>query len=405
MRISRLLMPAVTLAGALALAGCGGGSDGPMKKEPGEDDNGKVTLTDEICGMGRMVNDDGDGCVDDPNYTSAKAARDAATALYGKINTGTAFTTGTPTFANADDDHKDSEILRAKGQDWLTAVASSGDLDSDFNPRLPSGNANEGYYPIVVSGRTHTVVATPFTQKVNVEHDAGKSFSGSYQGIQGTFKCVGSTDCTSSPATKTAFTLGGGWHFKPNSLTATLQGNKAAEWGWWRLGTGDDAGTGEVKLLYQKIDPDDGTSVITTYRNVAEIVAGEATYTGDALGQYAVVRSGTGSASGAFEAKAELTAKFGSTDKLSGRIHSFNVGSGWEVELEEATITSGRVASTVGETVWKIGDDAGLTKGDWAADLYGGSGATDAPEHILGGFSAVHTNARMVGAFGTAEQK
>ena len=38
MRMHRLLMPAVTLAGALALAGCGGGSDSPMKKDPGGDE-------------------------------------------------------------------------------------------------------------------------------------------------------------------------------------------------------------------------------------------------------------------------------------------------------------------------------------------------------------------------------
>ncbi len=55
MRISRLLMPAVTLAGALALAGCGGGSDTPGQNpppglEPGEASNpvgGKIYTCDK----------------------------------------------------------------------------------------------------------------------------------------------------------------------------------------------------------------------------------------------------------------------------------------------------------------------------------------------------------------------
>ena len=40
MRISRLLMPAVTLAGALALAGCGGGSDSMGDMDMGDKENG-----------------------------------------------------------------------------------------------------------------------------------------------------------------------------------------------------------------------------------------------------------------------------------------------------------------------------------------------------------------------------
>ena len=424
MRISRLMMPAVTLAGALALAGCGGGSDTPA---------GQMPPGGEGCDAPKIK--DGDDCLTPAEYR-AKIAKEVeeenkrteeakqkvadASALYARLVTATADAADADGILDGDQsgehfaevvpigtkaEHKGIHALRNEGQTWLYAID-----DSQSDEQIGNGVGNEvtsgtnaGYYPIDVgdASSVHTVKAAAFTQRVGLEHKTGASFSGEYMGVPGTFKCTGPDGCTSSPASgENRFTLStdddGKWHFKPNDRMARLQGASVAEWGWWLAtkGTGDDAeaGAGDINLH---------GSVTNLTASVAHPPAGEATYSGKALGQYAVV-DGADSESGAFEATASLTAKFsgarGITTKLSGRVHDFDVNSGWEVTLKE---NGGNNATGVfdGKTVWKTGGEDGLGEGDWRATTYGGS-ATAEPTHVVGGFTAVDVGASMVGAFG-----
>ena len=418
-------MPAVTLAGALALAGCGGGSGTPTMTDGNGDNNGdddKVTLTDEICGEGRMVNAAGDACVADPDYVSERENTANASALYDRIvksiATGTTATGNVPNplgatasavvgLNTAKAEHKAIETIREEGETWLVAIASGGDIDARIGDELVSGT-NAGYYPIDAgpdSGQ-HTVKASAFTQRVGLKHKTGASFSGEYMGVSGTFKCTGANGCTSSPASgENVFTLStdttSKWHFKPNDRMAKLQGDRLAEWGWWITNVGKEAEA--VNIVYRNFGeeeavaaPDQAGIDISTLPN-----AGKATYTGKAHGQYAVV-DGADSESGAFEATAALEASFAAqATKLSGRIHTFDVNSDWEITLKEnpSNPTSSDQFAFKGATVWKTGDEDGLGEGNWRAKLFGGGNDTE-PERAVGGFTAVDAGARMVGAFG-----
>ena len=249
--------------------------------------------------------------------------------------------------------------------------------------------------------------ASAFTQRVGQKHGSGASFAGSYMGVEGMFKCTKADGCTSSPAAgEDMFTLPDGeWHFRPSDRMAKLQGAKVAEWGWWMAdstATPSVAGAGAINLRYAVLmmnGTDAGAQ--STYPQ-----AGEATYTGKALGQYAIV-AGADSESGAFEATASLTARFrGSSDgadtELSGRVHSFDVNSGWEVMLKEDKAHDGSGVFE-GKTVWKTGDEDGLGEGDWLATMHGT--ADKEPTHVVGGFTATDAGARMVGAFGAEPPK
>ena len=422
MRISKLLMPAVTLAGALALAGCGGGSDGTGM---GERDTGNGCDAPNIK--------DGDDCLTPAEYR-AKIAKEVeeenkktdaakekvadASALYDRLVTAITaigadqiFTYAAAAAANGvlstvKDEHKGIETLYRDGQTWLRAIdesdtsnGTSAAIGDRIGPEVTSGE-NAGYYPIATDVN-HSVKAAAFTQRVGLEHKEGASFSGEYMGVPGTFKCTGSDGCTSSPAADGTFDLPPSqWHFKPNDRMARLQGSRAAVWGWWMAGTGDKAGTEEIRLRYAvRNAADTGSAAVRASDGAAFPAAGEATYTGKALGQYAVV-DGADSESGAFEATASLTAKFrgdaGAETNLSGRVHDFDVNSDWEITLKEEVHASGTFD---GKTVWKTGGEDGLGEGDWRATLHGGA-ATEEPTHVVGGFTAVDAGARMIGAFG-----
>ncbi|MCY4243494.1 MAG: hypothetical protein OXD36_17360 [Rhodobacter sp.] len=83
MRISKLYMPAVTLAGALALAGCGGGSDTPTN--PGGGDKTPKELCEER-GTGYTYTEEGNLCTPPATPKSAAAYEGEATAAIAAAN-------------------------------------------------------------------------------------------------------------------------------------------------------------------------------------------------------------------------------------------------------------------------------------------------------------------------------
>ncbi|MCY4240586.1 MAG: hypothetical protein OXD36_02455 [Rhodobacter sp.] len=311
-------------------------------------------------------------------------------------------------------EHKGIETIRGEGQTWLVAIDDTdGDIGAKIGNEVTTGE-NVGYYPIAdgtgANAGIHRVKADAFTQRVNLEHKTGASFSGEYMGVPGTFKCTGTAGCQSQPAGggEDRFILSVGaedneneWHFKPNDRMAKLEGDRRAEWGWWITDPGED--TEAVNIVYRNFGTEEAVGDgnqdgIQTYAN-----AGKATFTGKALGQYAVV-DGADSEAGAFEATADLEASFaGPATKLSGRIHTFDVNSDWEITLKENEDNYNSDASVDqrafrGTTVWKTGDEDGLGEGAWRAKMFGENGRE--PTHAVGGFTAVDAGARMVGAFG-----
>ena len=361
------------------------------------------------CGDGTKLDTVTNDCLPDTDMADADKVREAAETLFGKIDTSNVASvpgTNPNSFAQVKDEYKGSKSFYAKGLTFAVANADG----STASTARPSDGTNPGYHIITEDNNPLEVTSSKFTRDTTpVIFDASSgAFSGEYQGIPGMFLCIGTADatCTSAPAPEGKFTLAGGsdtagiWHFKPNSETATTsKGAKLAEWGWWIENQGEEDEV--VRLFYDKTTDSDAPDPVTTPLTIA---AGTATYKGDALGQYAVVRSGTGSASGEFEAKVTLTADF-EEDELSGEIHDFNVGTEWKVMLEKQEIGAGGTAAIEGETKWMMGTDEGLRSGEWAAQMHGSDSATDTPSHILGGFSAVHSNASMIGAFGTELEK
>ncbi len=341
--------------------------------------NGEIATIEGILTESKK---DRDTAIAARNAEDAKERTADASALYARLVTATG--SGVPSSsasvpAAVKAEHKGIETLYGEGENWLQAIGSSGAIGTKIGAEETSG-PNAGYYPLA-GADPHAVKASAFTQRVGQKHDTGASFAGSYMGVEGMFKCTADAGCISSPAPgEDMFTLPGEeWHFRPSDRMAKLQGAKVAEWGWWMddsTATPSVAGAGPVKLRYASINSSGGDR--STGRTTFP-AAGEATYSGAAHGQYAIV-DGADSESGAFEATASLTARFrGNTDtELSGRVHDFDVNSGWEVMLKEGKAHDGSGVFE-GKTVWKTGDEDGLGEGDWNASMY--EGGTAEPTH------------------------
>ncbi len=406
MKAPEKFLLALVAALALLLAGCGGGSnnddDGEEMSDPPRFTcaDGMQRASQAACEKAAADKALADQEAEEEAKAEAEKATADASALYAKLVAMANVPSSLEVGPGVKDEHKAIETIRGEdGATWLEAIASGGALQSLIGDRVTTGDY-VGYWLIEGGAGVHTVEASEFTERVGLAHKKDASYSGSYRGIEGTFKCTGD-GCTSSPATgENMFTLSSGnWHFKPNNDTDKLPGNPVAQWGWWMGGmstpaTGDDT----INILYRH-----GTSNNPTEVRQAFPPAGSATYTGNAHGQYAVV-DGADSMSGAFKATAMLEAKFsGGSTKLSGKVHNFDVGSNWEVMLKENSVNHAAGVFT-GKTVWKTGDEDGLGEGDWDARLYGGTENAEAT-HALGGFTATDTGARMVGAFGATPPK
>ena len=201
MTISRLLMPAVTLAGALALAGCGGGSGTPTTTGNGENGGGGERETNaDDCGTGTVLRDG--KCVADTSTADAAEATKAAQALYnllGTSNAGTApadlasgvlhpnqASASSTQFGAADDDDKYSQSVRLEGAKFSEATGIN--LGT-----LAETGALKDYYPI--AGGHSNAEADGFGTISQEKHELADNvvyfeISGTYAGVSGTFRCA-----------------------------------------------------------------------------------------------------------------------------------------------------------------------------------------------------------------------
>ena len=450
MRISKLLMPAVTLAGALALAGCGGGSSTPTTTGNGENGGGAGNKPPECKAAGVILNDAGDDCIPDPDYVDPEAASKERTANAKALMEalGQVTPTGgvTPTAIPEGDGGASVEPAISLEKASTTVAALAGWKGGHYEGSTGTGNAkftgevrvysNQGSaetqpfaerYGSVApgdNGRKHYTfgTATPGDvlavedDKVKIngvtpngvrEVDAGTSRQGTYDGASGTYACASGTNCEVRGDGKKVTGLGAGWRFTPASgVTVPKSAADHLQFGWWvrKDSDGDpvDAGT------FARASSDD-LSVIDN----ATASIGTATYEGGAAGKFAVSDSGrpANDNSGHFTADATLEANF-NDEELSGTIDNFTLNDTvkvpWKVSLEESTIVTGGIAGT-NEAKWALdGTNFSAATGisDWTADFYDGEDDDNGiPDTVIGEFTAqIGSTHHMEGAFGANEQ-
>jgi len=456
MRISKLLMPAVTLAGALALAGCGGGSDTPANPGNGGNGGGGGNKPPECKAAGVILNDAGDDCIPDPDYVDPEAASkertDNAKALMEALEVegpATAVTSSTiPVGSSAAGDpvaipnlKKTSKTVAAlngwKGAEYkgtgtgdLTGevVAYSNEGSAETQPFAGLYPANDistiKYYTFSADGSGNGVLAwggdnigggdfpTNGTKTFELINDQAVTFSGTYNGALGTYSCTGNT-CTAAADDGEVTALGAGWRFTPAQGATVPKPSAYLQFGWWvrkaKDGTPIDAGA-----FYRDTGGDAGSS------NSPESLIGSATYKGAAAGKFAISDGArpADDLSGHFTANATLEADFGpasgdgAAGTLKGTIDGFTLNDttkgDWVVSLEESAITAGGVATGGSDRAkWALdGENFSDAGGDWTAVFYeDDDDDNDIPNHVIGGFEAeIGSTHHLEGAFGASQE-
>lgn len=252
----------------------------------------------------------------------------------------------------------------------------------------------------------------------------GRSIGGTYDGYSGTFKCDQTCDIAADG--DGALTFHGDWTFTA-SLTAKRNSRQAEQdteflyFGIWAYEPTDPASTHEFSWAAGGDETD-----ITNFGSLT----GEATFTGGAIGKYALAkatgRGARAARTGTFTATANFTAVFGGTPTLSGRITDFkeggsSLGSDWNIFLgssASAAATLGAAGATgTLEAHGEIDGDPTTSGGTWAARLHGSDNATltDRTKYpasrypvadvagVSGWFrAAAGADAAIAGAFGAA---
>ena len=433
MRISKLLMPAVTLAGALALAGCGGGSSTPTTTAPGGEGN---------CPFGKKMGSD--DCYTEAEYRAkvkaeaekeaeeerkdketAEAAQKRAEALSGFL-TGTGDTV--PPLAQLAPESGSNAAINALLADARKASDGLASKDkAHVQVRLVEGTASDapGTATQVAALNAGTITGTGFATGSNqrVDHDGTtgankgpRRIAGNFNGASGIYSCTG--PCFSQ-RTASGISLTGSWTFianpgqKYNAMTF-------AEYGWW---LNEEAGSSAPKsgawyALADGMELNAAAAELGT-DNTINLATGSATYKGDAIGQAAFYDSTTSEENigGAFAADAELTATFTSGtggDMLEGKITNFRIGAEtqeWEVKLLKHSLTDGGAVNLTNpsRTQWNIGTGDDTIEGSddggaWEAQLHSIPDGGHQPDGVVGTFRAEHgSEGRMVGAFGASQ--
>ncbi len=412
MRISRLYMPAVTLAGALALAGCGG-----------SDNNNQVTRDD----------DDGDKVVTQPRTQCLDGTTVTAPATCPPAPSESAFAKagGTPV-ALLD---KDGLLVRAaaasgelpKAADRIDGLHGSENPGMKWHEALNAPKVSltigtttgEGYAIKVTGKKLADLQAGGTTVDLTGPSDAAdtsipKTDKGgvtnadvAYMGVEGRLVC--NADNCKAPTGSGG--LIGDWYFvaddadaewvKDGEEYADRSTKPHADWGVWLADA--DSGAGKQIRWVRSAGPGASLALV-----VVPGLPKTATYKGGAVGVSTKYRSGNVAATvGSFKADAELTAKFGTADDgdgeiqlgeatLKGMIKGFEgdaVNPGWELTLEETLLPA--AGAVTGPT--KAGSATTVLPNSWSAQLYGE--ADKRPAGVVGDFNGRFGDGQAVGVF------
>jgi|GEM_PF-3555217 len=270
-------------------------------------------------------------------------------------------------------------------------AATIADYGSLFeSDRFPTANKREVTYGD--SGATEDV-------------DSDRTLTGSFNGVEGTFKCEGGTCTAMANANGDLIDLVGTWTFTPKGDVKTLKVPDARydsdylSFGYWISETTTASGSRfEVGTLF------DGSQPV----NVGVELTGTATYVGEAAGAYA--RKGDNPAVGEFTGHASLTANFGAAEALGtikGTISQLVDGGeaidpSWTVELQEANIEAADTGATF--------DGQTPRGGNWRGGFFGSgvstppNTASDYPRGVAGDFIGHFENGHVIGAFGATRR-
>ena len=236
--------------------------------------------------------------------------------------------------------------------------------------------------------------------------------SGTLGGANGTFRCGGTTAATTCEVdyrggTSYNFAGDGMWEFFPRSATVGVDvvDGIYMYFGYWSRQNLNPA-QGETAWSFRAFHGGSTVGGDSSRDNNVDDVNGTATYSGPAIGYYAVYQPlGTQSGHGEFSATATLTADFDSdAETLEGRIDQFDGHSDWSLTLKRGTITSGAASVTTDGVIWSI-NNIPHEGGEWEAAFYSNlasdNRASVVPSGVAGTFEAEYsTVGRMIGAFG-----
>jgi len=412
-------MPAATLAGALALAGCGG-SDNPAP----------VKVNDALS-RGNLQGSGPNGAFTDSDCVTINGAGSGATANGKGCTLSTAQTTqsdfakkgGTP-----------GALLDKEGTLNIQSAMSSA---SDFSKLKPSdlieglhGNVNPGMKwdavlkavtvkfsngpgkGVKVTGKDLSDLGSP-----NVtSHEGGISVQGStYMGIPGSLVCNAASGSTCGKNGDDELT--GDWYFSATEDDAhwVKAGKKYvkrddkphADWGVWLTRETSDK-PGRIIQWYVNAGPDYDATDHSLLLTKSPGLLDKATYKGAAVGISTLYNTDDPKV-GTFTADAELTAAFSTSPTLSGKITGFKgsaVNEKWVIELENRNIANDEVANGVngsGSSVLATGVSTNPSRTSfeddrWSAQLYGEH--QKRPTGVAGDFFATFpTQGEAVGVF------
>ena len=427
MKISTTILSATLLAGALALAGCGGSGNGAMDDDM-DMDSGPTAEERAEAAEAEIAKRD-KAAAEEKAAADAKAALDMAKTLHGVLMADATSMIKTDTTGKAANDEQNSMSISVMGEAFSKAYpagSTSGGVtgvSGDGKHTLTLGTTSVTHTKIM--GSAFSTSAPKVHMQENVRSgttDAYFSTPGSYHGVAGTYECAASDPkgCTSQvDSGGEGIVLAGAWTFTPSDEKAPVNAADGVKWGWW-LKKGTDKNVIAAHAYYMA-----GTNgLVAVDAGLPDGHGGKATYMGDAIGQYSVYGGANGeNDSGAFQADATLQATFGDNPAISGTIDNFMGADGmprmWSVDLQKLTTgadgnaaaTSGKIAikdgGTGGMVVWTMDGEKASPAGMWEVTAYADSDSNDVdPSAVAGGFRAVHdTNrSRMIGAFGAEKQ-
>jgi hypothetical protein len=331
---------------------------------------------------------------------------------------------------------------------WTAAAFDDAFDGANFDTTAPSV-ASDGTLTIPLAGaaagddRTQTwpgtATGTGIPTTLNTTSEIDDRFSGTLNGLSGTFNCTAATDgdaCTIKKISATTFEVSANLQFKANAnQSVPVQDSEFMTFGYWV--TAPDEGTGAA---HHYMVGTFAAPVVPVH--ITDPMSGSASYEGSAAGVYAEkAHSGNTARSGSFTADAQLTADFDDATSdnahISGTIDNFmengeSLGK-WSIHLGgNKTVGANGALSTITEgigatntvtaltTASHIGDTPTETRtsgtfdglsgaGYWQGQFSGrgtGAQADDAPMSVTGTFDAtVGANVlNVAGAFGAQKK-
>ena len=295
----------------------------------------------------------------------------------------------------------------------VLTLSSSRIAKDDAGRLFAAADFGAGQDKLPPNGAGDSTVRT-YDDEDSVASDNQASFTASFHGVAGMFKCNSSDACTVTNAGGD-LTFSSGWTFVPDDDSGDVAGVKRdvdyADFGYWLETTTASDGTKSYEVL----------AFGTGRRNLTSVdgVTGTASYAGKATGLYVKKTSFDSTSgellraiSGQFTADAALQAVFGGSSvapddrfKIKGSVSNFMNATGgmidaaWTVELMETGIGSA-VSNTTGFS-GNSGTVSGKTTGDgdWMGTFHG-AGGTATPAGVSGTFDGHFSNGHVYGAYG-----